>query len=94
MPATEPTGAPALADVEARSRLKEYVDRWKTLGPLLEEQREKDVRQSETMASIRCFNGLFENALAARGPLATSGLVEQQRLFMLLRDPNKPSARK
>ena len=70
---------------EQRELLKVYVQRWKVLGPLLEEQREEDVRRSDTPSNIAAFGRLYEMAVAASPPLPTSGLVEQQRLFTLLR---------
>ena len=73
------------ADAEKRQRMKEYVQRWKHLGPLLEAQREDDVRRSDTPGNIAAFGRLYAMALAASPPLPTSGLVEQQRLFSKLR---------
>lgn len=68
-----PTPPPAL---EERARLKEYADRWKRLGPLLEAQREEDVPRSDTLSNIAAFGRLYAMALASIPPLATSGLVE------------------
>jgi hypothetical protein len=70
---------------EEWARMKAYVDRWKVLGPLLEEQREEDVRRSDTKSNIASFGRLFPMAVAASTPSDTSGLVEQQRLFSILR---------
>ena len=76
---------PALSPEEHRALLKEYVDRWARVGPLLEAQREEDVRRSDTISNISAFNRLYEMALAASPPVPDSGLVEQQRLFSKLR---------
>lgn len=76
---------PQPMDPEQRARMKEYVERWKRVGPLLEAQREEDVRQSDTPSNIAAFGRLYAMALAASPPLPTSGLVEQQRLFSKLR---------
>ena len=78
--------APAASELE-RARLKEYADRWKRIGPLLEAQREEDVRRSDTVSNIAAFGRLYAMALTASPPLPTSGLVEQQRLFAKIRRP-------
>lgn len=70
---------------EERQELKEYVARWKRVGPLLEEQREEDVRRSDTARDIAVFGRLWRQAVRDWPPQTTSGLVEQQRLFMKLR---------
>jgi hypothetical protein len=66
---------------EERRQLKEYVDRWKTLGPLLEEQREEDVRRSDTIGAFAFFAKMPLRNLAIFPPEPTSGLVEQQAWF-------------
>lgn len=78
-------GTPALSPEEHRARMREYVQRWARVGPLLEAQREEDVRRSDTLSNIAAFNRLYEMALAASPPVPDSGLVEQQRLFSKLR---------
>ena len=83
-PDIAPTPASAL---DERARLKEYADRWKRLGPLLEAQREEDVRRSNTVSNIAAFGRLYAMAVAACPPLPTSGLVEQQRWFAKLLRP-------
>ena len=73
--------------MDERARLKQYADRWKRLGPLLEAQREEDVRRSNTISNIAAFGRLYAIAAAASPPPPTSGLVEQQRWFAKLRRP-------
>ena len=70
---------------EMRAKYQEYVDRWKRLGPLLEEQREADVRASDTVSNIAAFGRLWTSAVREWPPTDTSGLVEQQRFFAALR---------
>ena len=70
---------------EMRAQYQEYVDRWKRLGPLLEEQREADVRASDTVSNIAAFGRLWTSAVRDWPPTDTSGLVEQQRFFAALR---------
>jgi len=64
---------------------KQLVQNWQRVGPLLEEQREEDVRNSDTVSNVAAFGRLYAMALAASPPLPTSGLVEQQRFFAKLR---------
>jgi hypothetical protein len=70
---------------EERALYREYVERWKRVGPLLEEQREADVRASDTVSNVAAFGRLWNEAVRVWPPGPTSGLVEQQRLFMKLR---------
>lgn len=70
---------------EDRTQLQEYVARWQRVGPLLEQQREEDVRSSNTVVDVASFGRLWIEAVRACPPGSTSGLVEQQRLFTKLR---------
>ena len=45
-------------DSGQRARMKEYVERWKRVGPLLEAQREADVRQADTLSAFSFFAGM------------------------------------
>ncbi|HEX2749059.1 MAG TPA: hypothetical protein VHM91_13720 [Verrucomicrobiales bacterium] len=69
-----------MTDAE-KARLKEHAERWKRTGPLLEAQREEDVRQSDTLTAFAFFAGMPLHNLRNFPPLPTSGLVEQQRWF-------------
>jgi hypothetical protein len=68
-----------------REGLREYVERWQRTGPLLDEQREEDVRRSDTASNVASFGRLWNEAIRVWPPQPYSGLVEQQRLFMKLR---------
>ncbi len=81
----ETADVPDSTEAERHALMKEYVERWKRLGPLLEAQREEDVRRSETVSNIAAFGRLYSMALASSPPQPTSGLVEQQRLFSRIR---------
>lgn len=67
---------------EEKVRLKEHADRWRRVGPLLEAQREEDVRKSNTMQAFAFFAGMPLLNLKHFPPEPTSGLVEQQRWFL------------
>ena len=72
-----------MTDAE-KLQLKEYADRWKRVGPLLEEQREEDVRGSNTIGAFAFFAGMPLHNLKIFPPKPTSGLVEQQLWFLKL----------
>lgn len=67
---------------EQKAQLKRYVETWKRIGPELERMKEEEVRQTDMKKAIRRFDGLLAHAVRTHPPEATSGLVEQQRIFM------------
>lgn len=67
---------------------KELVMIWKRAAPFLEEQRERDIRASDTARDIDVFDGLIEDAIARFPPKPNSGFVEMKRYFQKL--PAKP----
>ena len=67
-----------------RQQYKDYVERWKRVGPLLEQQREEDVRRSDTVSAFAFFAGMPHFNLNKFPSAPTSGLVEQQCLFQRL----------
>lgn len=73
-----------MTETELNRRMKEWVDGWKTLGPILEEERRVRVRNSKT-TDCAAFAGMAEWETRRRPSPATSGLIEQQRLFMKAR---------
>ena len=70
---------------EELRQAKLWVETWKRAGPLLELQREEEVRTCDTSRAIQSLRGCFLDARARFPVDPTSGLVEQQRLFMLAR---------
>jgi len=60
---------------------KGFVEQWRIAGPLLEEQRERDIRATDTARDIGVFDDVLDHALANANPSQTSGLVEMQRIF-------------
>lgn len=70
-----------MTDDELRVRMKAYVKGWEEAGPYLEQERRERVRASITSRDLPVFDGLALGALERFPPSATSGLVEQQRIF-------------
>jgi hypothetical protein len=65
-------------------RHKAYVQGWKAAGLALREVRRRELRATVTPAALQQLAGAFDDAVR-RFPLRPgSGLVEQQRLFLLL----------
>lgn len=65
--------------------LRAWVETWKRVGPLLEELKNRELRQVVTSEAIQALDGAFQAARRLGGPAPTSGLVEQQRLLQRLR---------
>jgi hypothetical protein len=58
---------------------------WQKASIVLERLRAEAIRNSDTAAAIEQLSDAFESALLHYPPPATSGLVEQQRIFARLR---------
>lgn len=65
---------------------REWVKMWQRTGKLLEEIKARELRDIDTAAAIRSFEGLDVEARRLYPPEPTSGLVEMQRLFRKLRN--------
>ena len=63
-----------------REQMRQYLLRWKELGPILENLRDEETRQADTPAAIRMLSGAFQIALRDLPPRESSGLVEWHRL--------------
>jgi len=59
-----------------------WVEIWKLAGPELECIRRKEIRELDTQRTIALLCGTADYTRPPRAPKPTSGLVEQQRLFM------------
>ncbi len=67
---------------------RRWVENWSRTGPLLEEQRQRELRSLTAARALFCAEALFsmpwpEDVLALRR--RQSGLLQQQDLFRLLR---------
>jgi hypothetical protein len=71
-----------LMDESESKSVRQWLAGWKSAGPVLEQLRVEAIRRSDTAAAIEQLSDAFESALHHIPPALTSGLVEQQRLFM------------
>jgi len=72
-----------------REREKQYLLRWKTLGPILDEIRDREISEltpADTQSAMLMFDQAFRLAQRDLPPRTTSGLVEWQRCMMLWRE--------
>ncbi len=65
--------------------VRRWVENWRQADRQLERLRAEEIRNSDTAAAIEQLSDAFESARRQWKPPATSGLVEQQRLFARLR---------
>ena len=72
-------------DESEEKNLRRWVAGWQKAGSLLERLRNEAIRNSDTACAIEQLSDAFESALRHYPPAATSGLVEQQRIFARLR---------
>jgi hypothetical protein len=64
---------------------KRWVETWKLAGEDLERIRRKELRELDSYRAIELLSGPADYTRPPRAPKPTSGLVEQQRLFMKAR---------
>ena len=62
--------------------LKRWIAQWRITGPLLEQQREVDIRAADTVRDVEALAGIAEHANRTMPMRESSGLIEMQRIFM------------
>lgn len=58
-----------------------WVRNWQRVGPLLDEIRAQEIRDTDTMSAMNILGGMFSQAVRTMPERESSGLVEQQRIF-------------
>ena len=66
-------------------RVRQWTRNWAEAAPMLESLRDQAIRNANTAVAIEQLSDAYESARRQWQPPATSGLVEQQRLFARLR---------
>jgi hypothetical protein len=72
-------------DEQEEQRVRQWIRNWEEAAPVSERLREEAIRNTDTAKAIEQLSDAFESARRHWTPPATSGLVEQQRLFARLR---------
>ena len=65
---------------------KQWVENWKRVGPILEQIKAEELRAPDYHEKLERLLPMCDLACTQAEPRKTSGLVEQQRLFMKLRE--------
>jgi hypothetical protein len=64
-----------------RDEARQYVEHWKRVGPLLDEQERHELRNYTQADRQRDIRALLELAAQFSTPRNETGFLEQQRLF-------------
>jgi len=72
---------------EQVAHARHWVKTWQDAGPRLEAIRRRELRELDAFHAIALLCGSADYTVPPRAPKATSGLVEQQRLFARMRRP-------
>jgi len=67
------------------SAISKRIAQWAAAAPLLQEVRDADIRQADTARSLMNLAGTILRTTAKMPVRTTSGLVEQQRIFLKIR---------
>jgi len=65
-----------------REMIQKSVAAWRRAEPTLECVRRENIRTTDTASAIAAFSGMALASAKTHPPEKTSGLVEQQRIFM------------
>ena len=69
-----------------REMLRQWVERWKVAGEALERIKRRERRGYDVERDFPAIDAMLQWAYEHRRPRPTSGLIEQQRLFMQWRE--------
>jgi len=76
---------PPASTPESREQIRRWAETWKLAGEEMEAIRDRELREFEHEPNWRALDALLRIACMDRTERQTSGLVEQQRLFGLVR---------
>ena len=66
---------------QEKTQTRAWIENWRELGPILEEERRKSIRSVNTAVAIASFDLAYKSARLHCPSRGSSGLVEQQRWF-------------
>lgn len=70
---------------ETGSLIERWVATWREAAPALDAQKRAELAALETPRALQELSAAFAHAVASAPHPSTSGLVEQQRYFLMLR---------
>jgi hypothetical protein len=68
---------------DEKEQLRQYVERWKRVGPELEEIRRREIREADNVQVLALLESSFNYAITLP-PRQSSGMVEMQRVLSKL----------
>jgi hypothetical protein len=71
---------------DEKKLMKKWVETWKRAGPILEEIRKDELRNFDYQKNKQIIDEMLQWAIDHAKPRLSSGLVEQQRWFMKMRE--------
>ena len=76
-------------DIIENKQTEKWVKTWQRAGEALEEIKQQELRSYDYHKNLKVIDEMLQWAHEHRKIRLTSGLVEQQRLFMEIRDREK-----
>ena len=70
---------------QEREQIRYWAETWQKAGPELERIRRKEIRETDTFEAVSAFLGPIDFTQEPFSPRPTSGLIEQQALFAMVR---------
>jgi hypothetical protein len=70
---------------DSKEQMRAWVENWKRAGPLLEAIRREELRNFKHEDNVELIDALLQIGYEHRRDEPTSGLIEQQRIFMRAR---------
>ncbi len=75
-----------------KKQIRLWIETWKKAGAALEEIRRRELESSDYGKNQDIIDNMLQFACENRKPRLTSGLVEQQRWFMKMREKLRKEA--
>ena len=72
-----------------KTQIKKWVETWKLAGPALEKIKREELRKLDYSKNLHIIDEMLQWACDHAKPRLTSGLVEQQRLFKMMKEKLK-----
>ncbi|MBW1847786.1 MAG: hypothetical protein JRJ27_11710 [Deltaproteobacteria bacterium] len=80
--------------ISQKEMIRRWVKTWKRAGPALKEVKRRELREYDYLKNRKVVDEMLQWAIDNQKVRLTSGLVEQQRLFMKMKRANAPERNK